>query len=85
MTPNRAIQLAVQLVAWCLSAGLILFLLPFIATFWLWNAATDFSGVVKRRQQSSEPGRGISRKWGTSRFLQLKVRVTLRCSSDAYC
>lgn len=71
---NWAVQLGVQCVAWCLSAGLIAFLLPFIAVFWLWNLVTDYSTVVKRRRQRRETSPGSA---STGQFLQLKVPLGL--------
>ena len=71
---NWAVQLGVQCVAWSLSAGLTVLLLPFIVVFWLWSVVTDYSTVVKWRRRRREKRPGVT---PTGRFLQLKVLTAL--------
>ena len=77
MAANLAIRLAVQWVAWVLSAGMTIFLLPFLLLFWAWSLLTDYSDTVKHKSESSTKGWRISRGWGNSRFVQLKVSNTI--------
>ena len=72
--PNLAVQIAVQWVAWALSAGMTIFLLPFLILFWLWSALTDYSATVKKKDKSSSKRSLVSRGLGTSQFVQLKVK-----------
>ena len=72
--PNLVVQIAVQWVAWALSAGMTIFLLPFLILFWLWSALTDYSDTVKKKDKSSSKRSLVSRGLGTSQFVQLKVK-----------
>jgi hypothetical protein len=72
--PNLAVQIAVQWVAWALSAGMTIFLLPFLILFWLWSALTDYSDTVKKKDKSNSKRSLVSRGLGTSQFVQLKVK-----------
>ena len=73
MAANLAKGITVQLVAWMLSAGMIIILCPFLLIFWAWSLVTDYSDTVKRKSKSGSKGWRISRGWGISRYVQLKV------------
>ncbi|XP_046463905.1 epoxide hydrolase 4-like isoform X1 [Daphnia pulex] len=70
--PNLAVRIAVPCVAWALSAGMTIVLLPFLILFWLWSALTDYSDTVKKKDKSSSKGSLVSRGLGASHFVQLK-------------
>jgi hypothetical protein len=71
--PNLAVRIAVPCVAWALSAGMTIVLLPFLILFWLWSAITDYSDTVKKKNKSNSKGSLVSRGLGASHFIQLKV------------
>ena len=74
MAANLAIAMAIQWVAWVLSAGMTIVLLPFFVLFWAWSLVTDYSDTVKRKSESAgTKGWRISRGCGNSHFIQLKV------------
>lgn len=68
-------QLGIQLLVWSISASFNLFLLPLFAVFWVWSYVTGYARKLMPKDSRKSIGSDrVLRKFGTHRYIQLKVR-----------